>query len=178
MTDLYRFLQQTGIRSLDIYHSHEQAIQDFCSENQTLFANACLNMPEKSPLLHLLGILTKSQLELSSSFEDSQESGQTLQEIFKETLEEHADKLHRPLLEQYVVVTCLWLFIQGRLNMDFSLANDHAHKMAQQIHVIVNLEQEALRSELMQHFYQGKFLYQRERPKQSLWVKFKQWLFK
>ncbi len=53
----------------------------------------------------------------------------------------------------------MWLYTQGYLNMDFSLAHDHAEQtqnILQHELVIKRMDLDAFRTNLMQSFYLGK----------------------
>ncbi|NMT19539.1 hypothetical protein HKA99_34870, partial [Vibrio parahaemolyticus] len=76
---------------------------------------------------HLLGLLTKSHIEASANYEQNAHSTQRMQQVLTDSLgNEHADKFTNQSAEDLILVTHLWLYTQGYLNMDFSLAHDHA----------------------------------------------------
>ncbi|MCU8100472.1 hypothetical protein M2H38_08610 [Vibrio vulnificus] len=83
-----------------------------------------------------------------------------------------SDKFSDVVLQDLLMISTLWIFVQGRLKMDFSLANDHAAETAQHAAPFLAVDADVIRSELMQSFYQGKAIYQRQQGKPSLWQRF------
>ncbi|UUM32951.1 hypothetical protein [Vibrio japonicus] len=128
----------------------------FCEQYVTLFEKVRLNKPDSDTTHHLLGILTKAHIEAQTLIQHHQESLGKMEQVFKDTLgEEHASRFENQSQKQLIFVTHLWLYIQGYLYMDFSLANDHAEQTAKILSPMSAQQPEALRSEFLGSFYQG-----------------------
>ena len=72
------------------------------------------------------------------------------------------------------MVTHLWLYTQGYLNMDFSLAHDHAEQTQNTLQhelVIKRMDLDAFRTDLMQSFYMGKEVNPAKKQGLFSWVK-------
>ncbi|NLS14573.1 hypothetical protein HGP28_17060 [Vibrio sp. SM6] len=160
-----------GADRLSIVTDYPDAYHLFCSRESQLYANTCERKPETSPRLHLLGILTKTHLELSCMVETHLDSRRELKRALTQSIAQHHNKFHDVQLEELALITHLWLYVQGYLHMDFSLANDHAAKCASLIAQICNLDQHQQRTNFMASFYHG----QHAAPSSTLSL-FKRWL--
>lgn len=160
MTSLSELIQQMGVKDIAFVKKHQAARRRWTKEHAPLFARVCENRPEKAPALHLLGLLTKSHIEATANYEQSASSTQQMQQVLNETLgNEHADKFTNQSAEDLIFITHLWLFTQGYLHMDYSLAHDHAEQTQSTLNhelIIKRMDVDAFRTELMQSFYMGK----------------------
>ena len=160
MTPLNELIQQMGFTNIPFVNEHKAARRRWTKEQAPLFIRVCENKPETAPALHLLGLLTKSHIEASALYEQHSTSSQHMQKALSDTLgDEHADKFTNQSAEDLILITHLWLYTQGYLNMDFSLAHDHAEQTQESLQhelVIKRMDLDAFRTDLMQSFYLGK----------------------
>ncbi|MGR4991380.1 hypothetical protein ACPV3U_17550 [Vibrio rotiferianus] len=160
MTPLSELIHEMGIKNIPFVSKHKAARRRWTKEQAPLFIRVCENKPDTAPALHLLGLLTKSHIEASALYEQQATSTHNMQQVLNDTLgQEHAEKFTNQSAEDLVLVTHLWLYTQGYLNMDFSLAHDHAEQTQNTLQhelVIKRMDLDAFRTDLMQSFYMGK----------------------
>ncbi|MDH5889066.1 hypothetical protein [Vibrio splendidus] len=163
-TKLDACLQLAGLDSVKALSTvYEKELSSFIDENHALFKHACENKPDNSARQTLLGLLTKVHIDASYRFESNKEANEAMQNVFDNTVgTEHSDKFQNSNAQQLKLITHLWLFIQGRLGMDYSLANDHAAVAATLLSRISRSSDDEIRVEFMASFYDGLNLYQAE----------------
>ncbi|MFA0312341.1 hypothetical protein BH581_14250 [Vibrio splendidus] len=163
-TKLETCLQHAGLDSVKaLTTGYEKELKSFTVENRALFKHACENKPDNSVRQTLLGLLTKVHIDVSYRFESNKEANEAMQSVFDSTVgSEYGDKFQNSNAQQLKLVTHLWLFIQGRLGMDYSLANDHAAVAATLLSRISRSSDDDIRVEFMASFYDGLNLYQAE----------------
>ncbi|CAH7451715.1 conserved hypothetical protein [Vibrio chagasii] len=163
-TKLYICLKESGLDSVTaIAMGFEKELSSFIDENQTLFKHACENKPDNSVRQTLLGLLTKEHIDASYRFESNKDASEAMQSVFDNTVgSEHGDKFQNSSSQQLKLVTHLWLFIQGRLGMDYSLANDHAAATAKLLSRLSRSTDDEIRVDFMASFYDGLNIYQAE----------------
>ncbi|MEZ9520568.1 hypothetical protein AB4155_13720 [Vibrio splendidus] len=163
-TKLEACLQLAGLDSVKALSTgYEKELSSFIDENHALFKHACENKPDNSTRQTLLGLLTKVHIDASYRFESNKEANEAMQNVFDNTVgTEHSDKFQNSNAQQLKLITHLWLFIQGRLGMDYSLANDHAAVAATLLSRISRSSDDEIRVEFMASFYDGLNLYQAE----------------
>ena len=163
-TKLEACLQLAGLDSVKALSTgYEKELSSFIDENHALFKHACENKPDNSARQTLLGLLTKVHIDASYRFESNKEANETMQNVFDNTVgTEHSDKFQNSNAQQLKLITHLWLFIQGRLGMDYSLANDHAAVAATLLSRISRSSDDEIRVEFMASFYDGLNIYQAE----------------
>ncbi|MEZ9885864.1 hypothetical protein AB4622_00175 [Vibrio splendidus] len=163
-TKLEACLQLAGLDSVKALSTgYEKELSSFIDENHALFKHACENKPDNSVRQTLLGLLTKVHIDASYRFESNKEANEAMQNVFDNTVgTEHSDKFQNSNAQQLQLITHLWLFIQGRLGMDYSLANDHAAVTATLLSRISRSSDDEIRVEFMASFYDGLNIYQAE----------------
>ncbi|CAK1776056.1 conserved hypothetical protein [Vibrio crassostreae] len=163
-TRLHVCLKESGLDSVTaIATGFEKELTSFIDENHALFKHACENKPDNSARQTLLGLLTKEHIDASYRFESNKDASEAMQSVFDNTVgTEHGDKFQNSNARQLKLVTHLWLFIQGRLGMDYSLANDHAAATATLLSRLSRNTDDEIRVEFMGSFYDGLNLYQAE----------------
>ncbi|MDH5902906.1 hypothetical protein AB4582_02320 [Vibrio splendidus] len=163
-TKLEACLQLAGLDSVKaLTTGYEKELSSFIDENHALFKHACENKPDNSARQTLLGLLTKVHIDASYRFESNKEANEAMQNVFDNTVgTEHSDKFQNSNAQQLKLITHLWLFVQGRLGMDYSLANDHAAVAATLLSRISRSSDDEIRVEFMASFYDGLNLYQAE----------------
>ncbi|EOA6545922.1 hypothetical protein ACI1IY_000551 [Vibrio vulnificus] len=173
MSELKDALAEAGVFTLEYVNNNPDALARFCDAQNALFQRVCENKPETPTTLHLLGLLTKSHIEILAQFVSDKESRLAMKDVLQTSLgAQSSDKFNDVVLQDLLMISTLWIFVQGRLKMDFSLANDHATETAQHAAPFLAVDADVIRSELMQSFYQGKAIYQRQQGKPSLWQRF------
>ncbi|EGU41968.1 hypothetical protein VII00023_00135 [Vibrio ichthyoenteri ATCC 700023] len=181
MNDLANALIAIGADQLDAINSDSTSWQSFCQNNEELFHRVQLAKPDQALTHHLLGILTKSHIEALSRVEQQRESVQAMDQAIQQHIgAQYGGRFQYQEGEQLLVVTHLWLYVQGYLGMDFSLANDHAQSSVQALVAAQGGDVQAMRSDLMASFYQGKAYANRKPNKRSmlgsLTLSFTDWL--
>ncbi|MEZ8054666.1 MULTISPECIES: hypothetical protein [Vibrio] len=163
-TKLEACLQLAGLDSVKaLTTGYEKELKSFIDENHALFRHACENKPDNSARQTLLGLLTKVHIDASYRFESNKEANEAMQNVFDNTVgTEHSDKFQNSNAQQLKLITHLWLFVQGRLGMDYSLANDHAAVAATLLSRISRSSDDEIRVEFMASFYDGLNIYQAE----------------
>jgi hypothetical protein len=79
----------------------------------------------------------------------------------------YSANIKSPIVEELWLVMHLWLFVQGRLNMDYSLANDYATSVSVSLSSLMGVLPDKLRCEWNQSFYQGVELYVKSQDSRS-----------
>ncbi|WP_192891112.1 hypothetical protein [Vibrio bathopelagicus] len=174
-TKLEACLQLAGLDSVKaLTTGYEKELKSFTGENHALFKHASENKPDNSERQTLLGLLTKVHIDVSYRFESNKEASEAMQSVFDSTVgSEHGDKFQNSNSQQLKLVTHLWLFIQGRLGMDYSLANDHAAATATLLSRLSRSTDDEIRVEFMGSFYDGLNLYQAENKPSGFVHRFK-----
>ena len=169
-TKLYVCLKESGLDSVTaIATGFEKELTSFIDDNHDLFKHACENKPDNSARQTLLGLLTKEHIDASYRFESNKDASEAMQNVFDNTVgSEHGDKFQNSNSQQLKLVTHLWLFIQGRLGMDYSLANDHAAATAKLLSRLSRSTDDEIRVEFMASFYNGLNIYQAENKPSGL----------
>ncbi|KJY84599.1 hypothetical protein TW81_03475 [Vibrio galatheae] len=154
MTELEQQLSTIGANTLPTVESNSKAWALFCQQHSPLFERALINKPESPVTHHLLGILTKAHIQATSELQSNLTSIQEMYRTFSDYLgSEHADKFTQQGLEQLALSTHLWLYLQGYLKLDFSLANDHALNSAELISAITQQDVQMLRTQFLASYY-------------------------
>jgi hypothetical protein len=163
-TRLEACLQVTGLDSVKaVTPDYKKELKSFIHENHALFKHASENKPANSERHTLLGLLTKVHIDVSYRFESNKKASEAMQSTFENTVgSEHSIKFQNSNAQQLKLVTHLWLFVQGRLGMDYSLANDHAVAAATLLSKLAIITNDEIRIEFMGSFYDGLNIYQAE----------------
>lgn len=156
MTELEQQLEAIQADSIPALVLPSAAWQQFCARHASLFAKATNNHPDKAATHVLLGILTKAHVEETTSLASHLDSIRAMQDVLVENLgAQHAAKFEQQGIEQLLLVSHLWLYLQGYLKMDFSLANDHADTTAQLICSLNKQDSQSLRTQFLASYYHG-----------------------
>ncbi|NVD08903.1 hypothetical protein FCU94_18805 [Vibrio sp. JPW-9-11-11] len=155
MTELNHWLNKIGAEQLPTINYQPAVYQQFCQQHARLFERALQAKPEVAPQHHLLGVLTKAHIEATQQLSAHSDSAAAMHQALQSSLGEHSDKFTDQSTMQLMLVTHLWLYLQGYLKMDFSLANDHALSSATVINQVTQQDVQQLRTEFLASFYQG-----------------------
>ncbi|WP_159650591.1 hypothetical protein [Vibrio atypicus] len=128
----------------------------FCEEHNALFERVSQNKPETAATYHLLGLLTKAHINAQTALEQQKESLEAMQKALSDNLgQQNAQRFENNTLSKLLFITHLWLYLQGYMKMDFSLANDHAEQTAKVISTLTGQDIQVLRVSLVESFYKG-----------------------
>lgn len=152
--------QQLEIAGVDTLHLSDKEAQLFglaVEKQAEFFDSVCEQKQDKSPLLLLLGLLTKYHIEALSTLESQIDAISSMHDVFAETVgDEQSSKFRADAVIELSLVTKLWVMVQGYLNMDFSLANDHATQSSNILAKALHADSQEIRTELIASYYHGK----------------------
>ncbi|WCE31477.1 hypothetical protein [Vibrio sp. SCSIO 43137] len=172
--------QQLEVAGVDTLHLSDKEAQLFSvavEKKADFFDTVCEKKSNQNPLLLLLGLLTKSHIEAISQLESQLDAIAAMHDVFVETVgDEQSGKLKADSVIELSLVTKLWLMVQGYLNMDFGLANDHAQKTADLLAKALHAESHEIRTELLAGYYHGKEKRKEDTPVTQWPEKILQWL--
>ncbi|WP_244156065.1 hypothetical protein [Photobacterium angustum] len=162
MTDLKHLFFSLGLEQLDLSEKEKNIINAFIEQSTPRFNDICHQRQDKEPLALLLGYMTQQHHIASSRWIEQQTAYHQMQSVFQSTVgTEHASKFINQDVDEYILITLLWLLVQGANKIDYSYANEQAETLLAHIHEETkesndSKEDEQLRQRLMQAFYQGK----------------------
>lgn len=157
MNELERALTEIGANNLAPLSTMHKQSRLLCEQNESLFNKVVKNKPDSPVTNHLLGIMTKCHIEQTALLEGHLDSVHQMQLALEQSLgKNNAQKFENQSVSHLMVTTHVWLYIQGYLNMDYSLASDHAQNTAQLISAATGVDSQSCRSQFMESFYQGK----------------------
>ncbi len=153
MNTLEQFLTQIGMNQLLSSQTYLAQWQSFCARHHSLFETVTADKPE---LDVALGLFTKAHIEAITQFEAQSQAAKGVILAIENNLAEHKNAFQLDAADELEFVTHGWLYLQGYLAMDFSLANDHAEHTALLITQCLPGDANMLRSTFMQSYYIGK----------------------
>lgn len=164
MSKLDHCLSEAGFDQVKaLKNGFEQEYKDFIQSNKSLFQHSCQNKPDNSSIQTLLGLLTKAHIDASYEFGADKNASEAMQQVIEETVgQEYSQKFSHSSSKKLQFITHLWLFIQGRMGMDYSLANDHAALTANQLSRLIRQTEDEIRVEFMGSFYDGLGIYEEQ----------------
>ncbi|EAR54170.1 hypothetical protein SKA34_10418 [Photobacterium sp. SKA34] len=177
MTDLKHLFFSLGLEQLDLSEKEKNIINAFNEQSTPRFNDICHQRQDKQPLALLLGYMTQQHHIVSSRWIEQQNDYHQMQSVFHSTVgAEHASKFLNQDADEYILITLLWLFVQGANKIDYSYANEQAETLLAHLNEETkqakdSKEDEQLRQRLLQAFYQGK-----KATQQSLFTKLKRML--
>lgn len=178
MNKLSEWLCTTHANQLEIVKHKAAVYERFCQQHAPLFEQVLQAKPDTVAEHHLLGVLTKAHIEASCQVDAQRESAAAMHDVLQTGLgDAHRHKFEEQGMAQLQLVTHLWLYMQGYLKMDFSLANDHADSTAQLINSITKDDTQALRTHYLESYYLGD-LHSPLKRKFGIVARVKQWLTK
>ncbi|MFW7524979.1 hypothetical protein ACODM8_12655 [Vibrio ostreicida] len=156
MTDIHQAFSDINIDSLDVIHDKPQLWQHILNQNEDLYKKVKHSKPDKRPETILLGILTKAHIECVAQIEAHQSSVIAMRQALNDNLgHDHTQRFDYQDEHMLTLVTHLWLYLQGYLRMDFSLANDHAEHSARWLCHLGHLDDQSLRTQFLRSYYKG-----------------------
>ncbi|MGR5284315.1 hypothetical protein ACP3V5_03280 [Vibrio maritimus] len=177
MIELREALNDIKADTLSIAATHQEALNNLCERENLLFARAQENKPDHAPSGLLLGLFTKLNVEALSSLNAHLNQVQAMQSAIEQQVgSEHARAFKLPVVEELMLVTHIWVYIQGYLGMDFSLANDHALQTSETLSPLTQKSIDDLRIAFNQSYYQGFREFESKKPPSSGWKRwFEKW---
>lgn len=156
MNSLQQSLSRILADQLSIAAEYPEVWHWYCDKNQALFEKVCAVKPDISAEQHLLGIATKQHMESLSQLQATQAATSSMNQIIQDTVgKEHAERFKSSELLEFTTSTHIWLYIQGYLGMDFSLANDYVQQSAEALSSITLLPIQELRTNWLASYYLG-----------------------
>lgn len=166
MTPLEQALRDSSAFTLEYAIEHENLLLRVCERHNQTFVATRNSKPNLAINQLLLGLFTKLNIEASSLLSQHSEQIQTMQQAFELHLgEEHVSRFKLEQVTELTLVTHIWLYIQGLLGMDYSLANDHAQQTSELLARFTAQNQETLRTHFNKSYYLGIRLYESSQPK-------------
>ncbi len=153
MNTLEQFLTQIGMNQLSSSQTYLAQWQYFCARHHSLFDTVTADKPE---LDVALGLFTKAHIEAITQFEDQSQAAKGVILAIEDNLAGQKNAFQLDAADELEFVTHGWLYLQGYLAMDFSLANDHAHQTAHILTQTLSGNPEEKRSMFLSSYYIGK----------------------
>ncbi|MGF1748486.1 hypothetical protein [Vibrio cionasavignyae] len=177
MSPLETHLRQFNIMNIAAVADHTAYFSELCARENALFERAQANKPETPTLQLLLGLFTKIHIESLSSLQAHSEQIHSMQQSFEQQLGKQGAQVFKlPMLDELQLVTHAWLYIQGCLGMDYSLANDHAQQTSSLLSKFTNGDMDHYRVAFNQSYYIGFRYYEANKPPTSGWKRwFEKW---
>lgn len=156
---LFNAVQATGFKlstkSVSVNVDASQ-LEQLCEKLSPLFERSKLKHSQHTDLQLLLGLFTLHHEKLLHQLNSQQQSLLAMQSVIDESLEDkHAAAFKAPLVIEFWLTMHLWLFVQGQLEMDYSLANDYATEASQLLVSFTPVSADELRCEWNESFYKG-----------------------
>ncbi|PMH37119.1 hypothetical protein BCU68_08445 [Vibrio sp. 10N.286.49.B3] len=164
MTNLSSTLEQSGIDTAQTLTEYDDLIKAFCAEHNALFTRVCTAKPDQPTSDHLLGVLTNAYLTTYQQFLTQQTAAIEMKKVFDQTLGQHGEKFQLQDQRQLSFITHLWLFVQGRYGIDFSLSNEYAQQTAEALAATLGDDMEAIRTTYLASYYQGIKILTKQKP--------------
>ncbi|OBT15538.1 hypothetical protein A9264_12785 [Vibrio sp. UCD-FRSSP16_10] len=136
--------------------SDEAKLSVLCNTLSPLFEKSKLMHPQHSDVAVMLGLFTLHHEKLVKQLQEQQPSLAAMKKVIDDSLSgEHAKAFKSPLVEEFHLIMHIWLFIQGRMQMDYSLANDYAAQAGTLLSSLTRFSEHQLRCDWMESFYEG-----------------------
>jgi len=176
VTSIHEFFSNAGVNQLGLTPEEQVLFKELSGKLQPIFDNACAHNPDRTSYQMLLGTLTQTHIQHTAQLEHHLQSILAMQQAINDGVgEEHAQKFKTTAPTELLLITKLWIMVQGFLKMDFSLANDHAANSASLVNSLLGADPEVLRTEIMKSFYVGWEASPIEDRKPNLFDKLKAW---
>ncbi|USD34452.1 MULTISPECIES: hypothetical protein [Vibrio] len=174
MTDLHQAFASIGADAINAVAENPALWQQFLQQHTTLFEKVKQHKPDSADESHLLGIMTKAHIECLSRVEVNREAVKVMWQALHENLgTDNAKRFEYQDYQMLTLVTHVWLYVQGYLKMDFSLANDHAETTAQLQGDLSGLDVDTIRTQFLASYYLGSENSPISKPHHPIWDWFK-----
>ncbi|MCL9774077.1 hypothetical protein [Vibrio methylphosphonaticus] len=177
MTPLETHLRSVNVEKIAVVAAHSARFSELCAQENALFERAKANKPE-TPILGIeLGLFTKLHVESIASLEAYTDQIHAMQSSFEHELgKEQAQIFRLPALNDLIMITHVWLYIQGCLGMDYSLANDHAEQTSLVVTKFNPQDVDELRVTFTKSYYLGVRYFEANKPPATGWKRwFEKW---
>ncbi|GLO63329.1 hypothetical protein MACH09_38370 [Vibrio sp. MACH09] len=157
VSSLKQQLEIAGVDTLHLSDKEAKLFAQFIEKQAAFFDAVCNKKSDQNPQLLLLGLLTKQHVEATHILESQLDAITAMHDVFANAVgSKQSDKLNADSVIELSLITKLWLMLQGNLDMDFSLANDHATQTAELLSKALRAHSQEIRTELIASFYHGK----------------------
>lgn len=165
MSDLTLLFLSLGIEQIHLYEKDQHLVDDFLSQLSPRFDAICQQRPDRSPQDLLLGLMTQQHQHIAAQWQTQQQAHHQMQAVFSHTIgTEHSDKFHAPITDHYLLITELWLLVQGACGIDYSYADEQVEQVLGDLYPD-SASHKTMRTLCQQHcmqaFYVGKTATQR-----------------
>ncbi|GAD80243.1 hypothetical protein [Vibrio ezurae] len=134
--------------------SHLNAL---CERLLPLYQRSKTQYPQHTDQQLLLGLLTLHREKQLQQLRSQHSSLLAMQQVIDDSLEnEHANCFKSPLIIDIWLSMHLWLFVQGQMKIDYSLACDYATETSDLLVPFLPLSANQLRSDWLKSYYEGK----------------------
>ncbi|MGV2986147.1 hypothetical protein ACE1OE_00785 [Vibrio sp. E150_011] len=177
MSTLETHLQTFNVAQMSVVADQAALFSELCARENALFERAQTNKPDTPILGLLLGLFTKLNVESIASLQTYSSQVLAMRKSFEDELgKDEAQVFKLPVLEELVLVTHVWLYIQGCLGMDYSLANDHADQTSQVIAAFNGNNVDETRIAFTKSYYLGFRYFEANKPPATGWKRwFEKW---
>ena len=177
MSPLETHLRSLNVEQIAVIASHSTRFSELCARENALFEHAKANKPETPDLGIVLGLFTKLNIESLTSLDAHSDQIHTMQQSFEDELgKDQAQIFKLPVLDELILITHVWLYVQGCLGMDYSLANDHAAQTSQVISQFSENGIDEQRVAFTESYYLGVRYFEANRPPATGWKRwFEKW---
>ena len=147
-------LENIQIKSVPFTDKEVDSINSWALLNQKLFSADNLQSKSHSPLEKAFGVVTFSYQSNYDVLQAHHLAIQAMQTTVTQHVgEQHQDKFELSQLENFKLISKLWLSLHGKLEYEFSLANDNARNAADLITKFESRPVDQLRTELLKFYY-------------------------
>lgn len=157
MTPLHELVHSIGFTTPQTMKADPGALDALCDKLMPLYKNSRAKFPEHTDLELLLGLMSVHHDRLLHQLRAQNEALVAMQEVIEQSLDRsHSRKFKAPVVIEFWLCMHLWLYLQGMLRLDYSLANDYASDAAAMLAPMTDKNQEQLRVEWNQTYYTGR----------------------
>ncbi|MEC6830962.1 hypothetical protein VXS06_04205 [Photobacterium toruni] len=182
MSELKQQLLLLGMADLPINTTNTLQLHQFITASSAHFDHVRQQRPNSSTLDLLLGFMTLHHQKGQQQWSHQRATSTKMKAVFSDTIgDDYAANFTHQDLEYLLVLTHLWLMVQGAAGIDYSYSNEQAkiQSFALVSHentvapTQINTHVESLRCEFMQSYYLGK-----NHNRVSFSTRIKQWFKK
>jgi hypothetical protein len=182
MAVVYKQLTALGFVDLSQGHKQKRFIQ-LCEATDSFYQSAERKLNDDrektssvEPIAILLGVFGH-QLEKSlQGLREQRAAMVAMQQAISDNLSPaHADKFTNQSALDLELNASIFLFLQGRRGLDFSLANDFALEASSELAQVTDVEVDAHRVQLNKFYYLGDEALKASRMASPIWRWFEKW---
>ncbi len=157
MTPLHELVNSIGFTIPQTMKADPNSLDDLCEKLMPLYETSRSKFPEHSDLELLLGLLSVHHDRLLHQLNAQREALVAMQEVIDQSLDRsHSRKFKAPVIVEFWLTMHLWVYLQGMLKLDYSLANDYAAEAGEMLSPMTDKNPDQLRVEWNQTYYVGR----------------------